>query len=73
MFELLCGLREIFLTTKSFFVHDSNQTLDAPQVFELSCAQREAEQNRTADNASTQESLLSVSAKYAVLSFSKYT
>ena len=38
----------------------------AAQVFELSCAQREAEQHRTADSASTQESLLSVTTKYAL-------
>ena len=39
---------------------------DCSQVYELSCAQREAEQSRTADSASTQESLLSVSAKYVL-------
>ena len=54
---LICSSQTNFWEPRQIW--DINET----QVFELSCAQREAEQRRTADSASAQESLLAVSAK----------
>ena len=45
-------------------IKQQQQHSNQVQVFELSCAQREAEEHRIADSASAQESLMSVSAKY---------
>ena len=66
VFELSCAEEHLTFSyteicEKSTSTPNSNQT----QVFELSCAQREAEEHRTADSASAQESLMSVTAKYA--------